>query len=123
MTWLEQVEELTHSDRQRDYGVPLKNFARIAARWSVYLNLVITPLDVAIMMVDLKIARQQQTYKEDNFLDIMGYISCIDDMNRHMIALGYGDGIRAFEHMTQLEIHALLIRLESEQNDSGQPVS
>lgn len=112
-SWLEQVDEITHSDRQRDYGSPLLNFTRIALRWSTYLNRKITPLDVAMMMVDVKIARQQQTYKEDNFLDMIGYVSCIDDMDQHMRKLDYEDGIRAFENMTQLDIYELLIELEA----------
>lgn len=113
MSWLEQVEELTHSDRQRDYGPPLINCLHIAVRWSTYLNRTISPLDVALMMIDVKLARQQQTYKEDNFLDIMGYTVCIEDMDKHMKALGYERGIRAFESMGELGVYDLLMRLES----------
>lgn len=81
-------------NRRRNYGRPLVNFLRIAVLWSEYnigygLNIVFTPEDVAWMMVLLKIARQEHSDSEDNLLDSLGYVDCLDDMHKHMAELGY----------------------------------
>lgn len=55
-----------------------------------------------------KVARQQNTFKADNFVDIIGYSATVDQMNRHMQELGY-NGITDFEAgMTLNDLHLLL---------------
>jgi hypothetical protein len=64
-------------NRQRDYGEPADNLRRIAEIWSVQLGrklcAEITPRDVAMMMIGLKLAREVNTPKRDNCVDIAGY--------------------------------------------------
>ena len=52
-------------------------------------------------------ARHKNTFKADNFVDVIGYTACIDDMNRHMIELGYA-GVQDFESMTPGDLADLL---------------
>lgn len=93
MRLVDQVSETTRG-RRDNYGRPLINFLRIAVLWTAYARannapIVFTPLDVAEMMVQLKIARLAHSYTDDSVLDIMGYADCIDDMNQQAIELGY----------------------------------
>lgn len=97
--WLDIARAITSSERQRDYGRPLLNFVRIALRWSNWLERFISPVDVAVMMMDTKIARQQNTPKDDNMIDVIGYAACIDDMDRELRERGCSEGIKVFEDM------------------------
>lgn len=116
--YLEEALEVSGGggDRQRDYGSPLINHLRIAVRWNILmmaqLTRPITPDQVALAMVDLKLARQQQTHKRDNFIDMAGYINCIDSMNQDMVELGYEEGIAAFKEFTFSELIDLLDEME-----------
>lgn len=69
-------------ERGGSYGTPENSFECIALYWSVYLNKVITETDVAIMMMLLKIARETEKHKDDNFLDIAGYAACAACLNK-----------------------------------------
>lgn len=74
---LEEAEQLIHGDRQRDYGSARESFGRIADFWTTYLgpNLVrhLTPLNVAQMMVLLKVSRSVTSSKRDTFVDQAAY--------------------------------------------------
>lgn len=118
---VDQVSETTQG-RRDNYGRPLLNFLRIAALWTLYLRSSakmlaekrITPEDVAWMMVLLKVARSTHSWMNDNVLDTMGYADCLDDMNRHMIEMGYYDGVIAIEDMTESEVMVLLEQLNAQ---------
>lgn len=79
---LEEAAAATSGDRRRDYGTATANHERIADGWNWYLNArpapdaPITPLDAAMMMIVLKIARSVHRPKRDNFVDIIGYARC-----------------------------------------------
>lgn len=66
--------------REESYGSPSVNFSVIARMWSDYLGDVnITPHDVAMLMILLKIARAKATRHTpvvDNFVDMAGYAAC-----------------------------------------------
>jgi hypothetical protein len=73
------------AERARDYGHPYENHERIARFWNAYdANKRTpgpdTPKDVALKMVLLKIAREQNTHKRDNLVDIAGYILCAEQI-------------------------------------------
>lgn len=69
-------------ERGGSYGTPEDSFERIALFWTVYLNKIITETDVSIMMMLLKIARETEKHKDDNFLDIAGYAACAACLNK-----------------------------------------
>lgn len=115
--WLDTALQLTSSDRQRDYGRPLLNFLRIAIAWTLQLspvlkpNAIVHPLHVARLMIEMKMARDMNTFKDDNWIDTMGYAAVVDDMDRHLKELGYEKGVKAFDTMTLGELYALLVKL------------
>lgn len=62
-------------ERALDYGDPVTNHARIARLWSAYLGVHITPEQVALCMVLVKISRLAHTPGHaDSLLDAGGYI-------------------------------------------------
>ena len=81
---LKEADAIAGQDRSRDYGHPLENHQRIAAIWNIQLEKKlkepIEPRDVALMMIALKLAREINTPKRDNLVDVAGYIKCIDMM-------------------------------------------
>lgn len=74
---LNAAEKIVCGDREQQYGSPEDTFSEIAKMWGAYLDRVITPHDVAIMMSLMKIARiKNGRYKEDSYIDACGYIAC-----------------------------------------------
>jgi hypothetical protein len=112
LKWLDEVKRITSGDRRLDYGRPLVNFLRIAIRWSLYLGRVVTPLDVAVMMIEMKLARNQNEYKDDNFIDIMGYAACIESMDEDLLKLNFTQGVATFVDTAWWGIRDLIILLD-----------
>lgn len=81
---LEQTVKTVCTDRNNQYGSPEDNFNLIKDLWQTYLHIVIKkkdgylePVDVAMMMSLLKIARiATGKHKDDNFIDLAGYAAC-----------------------------------------------
>ena len=75
---LMEAAELINGERAQNYGEPEQSFENIAAHWSTYLGIEITPIDVGMMMILLKVSRNgRNRYKRDNVVDICGYASLI----------------------------------------------
>jgi len=70
---IREAIDLVNNDRQKDYDHPLDNFTRIAKIWSAVLDIDVTPEQVALCLVGVKIARQAYAPKEDNIIDGVGY--------------------------------------------------
>jgi hypothetical protein len=78
-TILEEAQRLIHGERNKNYGHPRTNFRDISALFSAYLGIPITDLDVANLMILVKVARQKGSeYKRDNYTDIAGYAGCAE---------------------------------------------
>ena len=74
---LKKAEECVCGQREQDYGSPESNFGIISALWSDYIGYTITPIDVAMMMSLLKIARiKNGGGTGDSFVDLAGYAAC-----------------------------------------------
>lgn len=83
---LTNAEKIVNGEREQQYGTPEDSFNLIAELWSAYLNSIsdwgcaldVGPVDVANMMILLKIARSTAgfTSHADNFIDIAGYAAC-----------------------------------------------
>ena len=81
---LDKAKACVCGEREQSYGSPEDSFAAIADYWSVYLHRIgyllphqeLTPEDVALMMILLKVARQEGRGKDDNWIDIAGYAAC-----------------------------------------------
>lgn len=115
---IDQVKEVTNT-RRNGYAAPLLNFLRIGILWTEHLrsngllveNEFIDPEDVALMMILLKIARQEASHGNDNLIDIMGYVDCMDSIHQQMIEEGYKDGIGDFRDMKYADLLRLRDKL------------
>ena len=76
---LTEVAGLVSGDRESQHGPKLENHQNIADLWSEYLgisniDLKLTALDVALMMVLLKVARTRTgKHNLDDYKDMAGY--------------------------------------------------
>lgn len=75
---LRTAEQLVNGPRNDDYGPPSEDFARTARLWAGYLGVVeLTSVDVACMMVLLKVSRLRATPTHlDSWIDAAGYAAC-----------------------------------------------
>ena len=76
---LDEASRITGGARHQDYGHPTEDFARTALIWNGILagklrdDAAITPMDVPLCMIAVKLARQAHRHKRDNLVDIAGY--------------------------------------------------
>ena len=76
--------QLVGGDRHKDYGDKVKNHKNIAKLWPAYKDVEITPHDVAIMMVLLKIARTKLgAISSDTYVDGSAYMSIAGECKSH----------------------------------------
>ena len=74
---LDAADHCVNGERDEQYGTPESSFDEIARLWTAYLGYHFTPVDVAVMMVLLKIARIKTGHgKMDNWVDLAGYAAC-----------------------------------------------
>ena len=70
-------------NRERTYGPAEESFAAIAARWSLVLGIAVTPAQVALCLIDLKLARLTRDPKHlDSIVDVAGYAECLQEVTR-----------------------------------------
>lgn len=78
---LQTAEKLVSGDRDRTHGDKLINHNNIALLWSAYLEFKITPKDVAILMVLLKLARTKAgQHNIDDYVDACGYAAIAGEL-------------------------------------------
>jgi hypothetical protein len=69
--------------REQAYGPAESNFAAIAARWSLVLGVPVTPAQVALCLIDLKLARLTRDPSHlDSIVDVAGYAACLREVTR-----------------------------------------
>jgi len=78
MSILTQAEELINGDRRADYGHPLDDFTRTAHMWQAILGVRVSPEQVGLCMVALKMSRFLNKPKNDNLVDGAGYFGTIE---------------------------------------------
>ena len=88
-TIAEEAIELVTGNRQAQYGHPSRNFKDTADLWSVILGVTVTPEQVALCMVQVKVAREIHNPKRDNLVDAVGYLlaydACIEPVQEKLI--------------------------------------
>lgn len=73
---LTTAEGLINGPRASDYGDPSVNFQRIADLWAPILGQDVTPIQVALCLAQLKVARLiQSPAHEDSWIDAAGYVA------------------------------------------------
>ena len=71
------------AERSKTYGAPDKAMAAIAARWSLTLGHPVTPAEVVLCMIDLKLTRLARDPKhQDSILDIAGYAAVLHEVTQ-----------------------------------------
>jgi hypothetical protein len=79
---LAQAAKLIDGDRDAQHGNRLECHTNIARQWTAYLGVKITPVDVALMMALLKIARTKSgEHNADCFVDGAGYIALAGELS------------------------------------------
>jgi hypothetical protein len=77
---LEQASSIVH-DRRHTYGQPLNLFERVAVRWSQVLGTKVTPAQVIVCLIDLKVARLSHDPRHlDSIIDLAGYAACLAEV-------------------------------------------
>ncbi len=69
---------VVNGPRQRDYAHPRINFQRIADLWSPIFGITVTPEQVALAMIQVKVAREINRHTRDNLVDLVGYTLTLD---------------------------------------------
>ena len=70
-------------NRERSYGPAAESFEAIAARWSLVLGITVTPAQVALCLIDLKLARLSRDPTHlDSIVDVAGYAACLREVTR-----------------------------------------
>jgi hypothetical protein len=73
-----------NGERQAAYGHPSDDFRRTAKEWSATFNKDVSPLDVAVAMVQLKLSRLIGTPgHRDSIIDGIGYLICYERIIQH----------------------------------------
>jgi hypothetical protein len=69
--------------RRREYGEPVELFDHVAQRWSLTLGSRISPAQVVLCLIDLKLARLARDPKHfDSIVDVAGYSAVLQEVRR-----------------------------------------
>jgi Domain of unknown function (DUF6378) len=69
--------------RRREYGEPAELFEQVARRWSLTLGTRVTPAQVVLCLLELKLARLAHDPRHlDSLLDVIGYAACLWEVGR-----------------------------------------
>ena len=99
---LQRADNLINGQRKLDYGSPSQSFSQIAELWGAYLrrtypSLKLVPQDVINMMILLKVSRAQQSYHEDSYIDIAGYVGCAELIDNNVKSEGFEALMKGYE--------------------------
>ncbi len=71
------------ANRRKAYGDPATSMAAVAQRWSITLGHAVTPAEVALCLIDLKLARLAHDPGHlDSMVDIAGYAAVLREVNQ-----------------------------------------
>jgi Domain of unknown function (DUF6378) len=69
--------------RRREYGEPPDLFEHVAARWALTLGTRVSPAQVVLCLIDLKLARLARDPKHlDSQVDVGGYAAVLREVSR-----------------------------------------
>lgn len=77
-TVLQEAQRLVYGARQASYGHPTDDFTRTGRMWAAILNMPhISPEQVGMCMMAVKISRQCNKPSRDNMVDAAGYAATV----------------------------------------------
>ena len=79
--YLDKALKIVQGQRQFEYGDKYQNHDNIAKLWSTFLDYKISPHDVAICMLLVKVARLKHRKTEDCYVDMAGYAAIAGEIN------------------------------------------
>jgi hypothetical protein len=69
--------------RRREYGEPVDLFEHIAQRWSLTLSAKVSPAQVVLCLIDVKMARLAPDPRHlDSQVDVAGYAACLREVTK-----------------------------------------
>lgn len=77
---MDEAARIISGQRRQDYGPVSESFQRIAVMWSAYVGVELSTLDVANLMILLKVCRARNGYHRDSFVDIIGYAALTEQL-------------------------------------------
>ena len=77
---LTEAESIVNGSRNSDYG-GTEGLERIAQVASILTNIDLTAMDLALIMVSLKLVRESFQHKRDNLVDACGYMELLNKLN------------------------------------------
>ena len=80
--YIKKAIELVEGQRAIDYGDKTLNHQNIARLWTAFLDVDISPHDVAICMLLVKVARLKNMHTEDCYVDIAGYAGIAGEIDK-----------------------------------------
>ena len=72
---LNEAADIINGDREDTYGTPQQNFACVAKIWSAILGIEISPTQVCLCMIGVKLGRAAtgKIDHQDNYRDMAGF--------------------------------------------------
>lgn len=71
------------AERRKLYGDPAASMEAVARRWSITLGHPVTPAEVVLCLIDLKLTRLAHNPKhQDSILDVAGYAAVLQEVAR-----------------------------------------
>lgn len=77
---LHEADRVINGERQIQYGDHEQSFGRIAGLWTAYLGHHLSTLDVANLMILLKVSRTKGKFLRDSYVDICGYAALAEKL-------------------------------------------
>ena len=80
------LEEATRTlaERGESYGSPQPLFENVAKRWSLTLGTEVSAAQVALCLIELKLARLNGNSKHhDSIVDVAGYAGILNEINNN----------------------------------------
>ena len=84
---LAEAERIVNGDRQADYSDPVANFKHISAIASSISKENLSPTTCAIVMIAVKLARENYKHKRDNLVDLAGYVEILNRIKESEVSL------------------------------------
>jgi hypothetical protein len=78
MDILTEARHLVTGDRQDDYGNAKGNYELMAKMWSPILGFEVSPSQVVMCLIAMKLTREVIKHKRDNLVDLAGYAHILD---------------------------------------------